>query len=98
MRVGLREANQNFSRIMKAVRKGTEVILTDRGRPVAKITRLEPPVNQADDDFDKILDQLEAEGFLERAPKRGQRMPPFKPIKIRGELITETLRRERDED
>jgi len=31
MEVGLREANQHFSRIMKAVRAGEEVMLTERG-------------------------------------------------------------------
>jgi antitoxin (DNA-binding transcriptional repressor) of toxin-antitoxin stability system len=35
MRSGLREANQPFSRIVRAVREGREVVLTDRGRPVA---------------------------------------------------------------
>ncbi|MGH9257788.1 MAG: type II toxin-antitoxin system Phd/YefM family antitoxin [Vicinamibacterales bacterium] len=31
MRLGLREANQRFSKAVKAVRAGKEVILTDRG-------------------------------------------------------------------
>jgi prevent-host-death family protein len=38
MRLGLREANQRFSQTIKAVRAGKEVILTDRGRPIAVIT------------------------------------------------------------
>ena len=91
MKVGLREANQNFSRIVKAVRRGTEVILTDRGRPFARITAIEPSANGADDNMDKILDRLEAEGFLERAPNRGQRLPPFKPIKVRRGATKEAL-------
>ena len=33
MKVGLREANQRFSRTMQAVRRGEEVVLTERGRP-----------------------------------------------------------------
>jgi prevent-host-death family protein len=31
MRSGLREANRQFSRLMKAVRGGKEVLLTERG-------------------------------------------------------------------
>jgi antitoxin (DNA-binding transcriptional repressor) of toxin-antitoxin stability system len=31
MRVGLREANQRFSRLVRAVKLGREVILTERG-------------------------------------------------------------------
>ena len=31
MRMGLREANQNFSKAMKAVKQGKEIVLTERG-------------------------------------------------------------------
>ena len=37
MKLGLREANQQFSKAIKAVRAGKDVILTDRGRPIAVI-------------------------------------------------------------
>ena len=37
MKLGLREANQHFSKAIKAVRGGKEVILTERGRPIAII-------------------------------------------------------------
>ena len=40
MRMGLREANQMFSKVIKAVRKGEEVILTERGNPIAVIRYL----------------------------------------------------------
>jgi len=35
MRMGLREANQRFSRAIKAVKAGQEVVLTERGTPLA---------------------------------------------------------------
>jgi prevent-host-death family protein len=38
MRLGLREANQRFSQTIKAVRAAREVILTDRGHPIAVTT------------------------------------------------------------
>ena len=34
---GIREARQNLSALLEEVRNGREVILTDRGRPVARI-------------------------------------------------------------
>ncbi len=35
--VSLREANQNFSRLIAEVEAGEQVVLTRRGRPVARI-------------------------------------------------------------
>lgn len=39
---GIREARQNLSALLDEVRKGREVVITDRGRPVA---RLVPPLS-----------------------------------------------------
>jgi prevent-host-death family protein len=38
---GIREARQNLSALLEEVRKGHEITITDRGRPVA---RLVPPL------------------------------------------------------
>ncbi len=37
-RVSLREANQHLSRYVKAVEQGTEILITRRGKPVARLT------------------------------------------------------------
>jgi antitoxin (DNA-binding transcriptional repressor) of toxin-antitoxin stability system len=37
--IGLREANHHLARHIKAVEEGHEVIITRRGRPVARITQ-----------------------------------------------------------
>lgn len=34
---GIREARQNLSGLIEEVRKGHEVVITDRGRPVARL-------------------------------------------------------------
>jgi prevent-host-death family protein len=39
-KAGIREARQNLSALLEEVKKGREVLITDRGRPVA---RLAPP-------------------------------------------------------
>ncbi len=94
MRVGLREANQNFSRLMKAVRSGAEVVLTDRGRPVARLTRIEAQaVTEA---ATELLKRLEAEGRLRRATKAGP-LPAWKPLKISGAPLADAVAAEREE-
>ncbi len=89
MQIELREARWLFSRIMQALRAGEEVVLTERGKPLARII----PVRQ--DQMETVLGRLEAEGFLRAAAKPGP-MPPFKPRRIRGVPITQTLREERE--
>jgi prevent-host-death family protein len=40
---GVREARQNLSALLDEVRKGREIIITERGRPVAKLVPLDRP-------------------------------------------------------
>jgi prevent-host-death family protein len=41
--VGVREARQNLSALLDEVRKGREVVITERGRPVAKLVPPDRP-------------------------------------------------------
>jgi antitoxin (DNA-binding transcriptional repressor) of toxin-antitoxin stability system len=69
------------------------VILTERGKPVAVIR----PLAQ-DDSEDAVIRRLEAEGLLRPALKRGPMPEPrWKPIRITGKPVSETIREERDE-
>jgi prevent-host-death family protein len=38
---GVREARQNLTNLLDDVRKGREVVITDRGRPVARLAPVE---------------------------------------------------------
>lgn len=40
-KAGIREARQNLSALIEEVKKGREVVITDRGRPVARLAPLE---------------------------------------------------------
>jgi prevent-host-death family protein len=40
---GVREARQHLSRLLDEVRKGREVVITERGRPVAKLVPPDGP-------------------------------------------------------
>ena len=89
IRMGLREANQQFSRVAKAVRAGQEIVLTDRGEPIAVI---KPLMRRGG--FESALRRLTAAGLI-RSPSRWKRMQPWKPRPITGPPITETLQEER---
>jgi prevent-host-death family protein len=93
MRMGLREANQQFSKAIKAVKQGKEVILTERGKPIAVIKPLEPKEDQ-----EAVIRRLEAEGILRPAAKRGPMpTPSWKPIRIKGKPMSQTISEEREE-
>lgn len=40
-KAGIREARQNLTALIAEVAKGREVVITDRGRPVARLVPLE---------------------------------------------------------
>ena len=73
MEVGVRELRNNLSRYLDRVRDGEEVVVTDRGRAIARML----PVGT-----ERVLDRLIAEGVVTRAqqPKRQAN----KPIKTKG--------------
>jgi prevent-host-death family protein len=96
MRVGLREANHNFSRLIRAVRRGTEVVLTERGRPVARLTRIEAPAGPEAETTADLLRRLDDQGLVRRAAKAGP-LPPWKPRKISGAPLSDTVRVERED-
>jgi prevent-host-death family protein len=96
MRIGLREANHNFSRLMRAVRRGTEVVLTERGRPVARLTRIEALAGPEAESTTELLHRLSDQGLVRRATKAGP-LPSWKPRKISGAPIAETVRVERED-
>jgi prevent-host-death family protein len=89
----LAEAKQDFSKAIKAVKAGKDVILTERGKPIAVIKPLEQETNAA-----AAIRRLEAEGVLRRGPKSGKPMPAWRsPVRIKGKPISDTIREERDE-
>jgi prevent-host-death family protein len=91
MQIGLRDANQQFSRLMKAVRRGREVLLTDRGKPLAVVKPI-----PSGEEMEEIVQRLEAAGVLRPAPKRGT-LPAWNPRKLRGMPLSKTVQEERDE-
>ena len=73
MEVGIRELRNHLSRYLDRVRDGEEVVVTDRGRAIARVV----PV-----DGERVLDRLIAEGVV--TPARQPKRPAARPIKAQG--------------
>lgn len=90
MQIGLREANQQFSRLVKTVRGGREVLLTERGRPLAVLRPI-----RSGDKAKAVIQRLEAAGFLRPAANRAG-LPAWKPRPIRARPLARGNRQKRD--
>lgn len=90
--VGSRELKNRLGRYLKMVGKGETLIVTDRGKPVARMVPTDPTV-EAGKSVDEILKQLEAEGHL----KLGTRpFRPFKPVRTKGKPASQVILEDRD--
>lgn len=89
--VGVREAKNRLSALLKAVRRGQEWIITDRGEPVARLL----PMPAKEPTFDERIRMLEEAGIL-RPPNPDQRpLPP--PIRLDPpDLAQRYLQEDRD--
>jgi prevent-host-death family protein len=74
--VGIRELRADLSRWVRRVREGEELVVTDRGKAVARLV----PV-----DGERRIDRLIREGAITPAPNRGPRTRPD-PIAGAGPL------------
>ena len=92
MKLGLREANQRFSQAIRAVRSGQDVVLTDRGRPVAVISPLRRP-----DAEQAALHALASEGLVIPAERKGPvPAPRWRPLAIKGTPLSQTVLDDRE--
>jgi prevent-host-death family protein len=93
MRLGLREANQRFSKVMKAVRSGKEVVLTDRGRPIAVIK----PIKEEDAE-QTALQAMADEGLITLPSRKGPMPAPrWRPVKVKGKPLSQTVIEDRED-
>ena len=92
--VGVREAKANLSKLLRQVRRGAQVLITDRGHPVGRII----PVDTKALPLQSRLKELENRGILEPepvSPTRGARLPP--PLLLGKSIrVQELLRKDRD--
>lgn len=86
--VGIREAKINLSRILRRVRHGAEVVITDRGKPVGRIV----PLREEILDLKALVGDLESRGLLAEKAAGGRLHPP---LPLRGGLAQKLLQEDR---
>lgn len=85
MEVGIRELRAHLSRYLEQVRGGEDIVVTDRGVPVARIV---PMAGQ------RTIDRLIAAGIVTPPVNRGPRAVP-RPVQAEGgisDLVDEQRR------
>jgi prevent-host-death family protein len=89
--VGSRELKNRLGRYLGFVGKGETIIVTDRGKPVA---RLLPPEPEPDKTYslDDLLRRLEAEGHLRLGTRPFKRI---KPIRVKGKPMSQMILEDR---
>ena len=94
--VGTRELKTRLGTYLRLVRSGRRLIVTDRGRPVAELRPLTP----AGGDLESRLREMEARGeiTLPAGPMSSWKpLRPFRPIRIRGRPMSETVLEDRED-
>jgi prevent-host-death family protein len=74
--VGVRELRENLSKWLDRAASGEEIIVTERGRPKARLSGA---------DVESVLDRLAREGHIARATKPRVPLPP--PIQMEGSIM-----------
>ena len=93
MRLGLREANQRFSEAIRAVRAGKEVVLTERGHPIAVIKPIRDEAAQ-----EARLRVMADEGLIAPATRKGPMpTPSWRPVKVKGKPLSRTVIEDRED-
>ena len=90
-KVGIREAKVQLSKLIKLVKNGQEIILTDRGAPVGKIVPMEKnalPLSER-------IRRLEEQGMLTPVSKKLKKKIPI-PIPVADNLAQKLLQEDRN--
>jgi prevent-host-death family protein len=86
LEVGVRELRDHLSRWLDEVESGTELVITERGRPVARLVPAAGPTS---------LDDLIASGIVSPPGKRREPASTFGRVKAQGEVLEFVLRQRR---
>lgn len=77
MEVGVRELRDNLSRWIGRAKRGQEIVITDRGKPVARLTKV---------DESPALDSLIARGLVTPARRPKTKIQRRDLIKTKGSV------------
>ena len=90
--VGSSELKNRLGRYLGLVGRGKTIIVTDRGKPVARLVPPEPEP-ETTHRVEDLLKRLEAEGHLRRGTRPFRR---FKPIRVKGKPMSQMILEDRD--
>ena len=91
LNVGIREAKASLSKLLRMVKEGNEIVLTDRGRPVGKIV----PVGRRELSLASRIREMEDAGIVEPVIGKGPGgLPP--PIPVEPGMAQRLLREDRE--
>ncbi|OHB42958.1 MAG: hypothetical protein A2069_06930 [Planctomycetes bacterium GWB2_41_19] len=90
--VGVRELKNRLTYYLGLTKEGNRVIVTDRGAPIAVLHSIDKI--EKDAGFEEKLALLARQGKI-RLPKRGTGLTPFRPVKVKGRPVSETVIEER---
>jgi prevent-host-death family protein len=92
VRVGVREAKVNLSKLLKAVQKnGVEIVITDRGKPVGKLG----PVSPETLSLEERVQELERQRWIEPQVSETYSLSHL-PLPIPSGLAQKYLEEDRD--
>ena len=92
--VGSRELKNRLGRYLKMVGQGETLVVTDRGKPVARIL---PPAGKEQETAtaEDVLRRLASEGYVRRA-KGSLKRRTFRPILTRGKSASQMIIEDRE--
>ena len=90
--VGIKELKNKLSRYLKLVREGDNIIVTDRGAPIAILHSLDHIEGKAD--VEERLASLAKKGMM-RLPLEQGKLTAFKSIETTGKPASEIILEER---
>jgi len=81
MEVSIREMKNRLSKYLKLVQAGKDVVITDRGRPVARLTVVQPSAKDAEAEY---IRRIQALPWVR--PGKGGKLKGSRPgITLRGD-------------
>jgi prevent-host-death family protein len=94
MEISIRDMKNRLSKYLKLVRMGKEVVITDRGRPVARLMAVKPVAEETEAE---VIERIEALAWV-RPGKRGKIKGAKHPIpwKPGDKLVSDIVLEDRD--
>ncbi|CAG1769105.1 hypothetical protein BAC3_00057 [uncultured bacterium] len=90
--VGVRELKNRLTYYLGLTKEGDRIIVTDRGTPIAVLHSVDKIEKNAG--FEEKLALLAKQGKI-RLPRKGTGLMPFRPVKVKGKPVSETVIEER---